>query len=107
VEAWHRLSSERIDYALNLLRSHAFVDHSSELSTPFVLVPIVTWLFRRGKPGEASIKRMVRWFYLAQARQRYSVGVQQKLDTELKSLRAPLIRGRNLKRSSLKSDPLR
>jgi hypothetical protein len=84
VEAWHRHSSETIDYALNLLRSHAFVDHSSELSTPFVLVPIVTWLFRRGKPGEASIKRMVRWFYLAQARQRYSVGVQQKLDTELK-----------------------
>ena len=27
---------------------------------------------------------MVRWFYLSQARQRYSVGVLQKLDTELK-----------------------
>ena len=82
-EAWHKLSSETIDYALNLLRSYAFVDHSSELSTPFVLVPIVAWLFRKGTPSEASIKRMVRWFYLAQARQRYSVGVQQKLDTEL------------------------
>jgi hypothetical protein len=82
--AWHKLSSETIDYALNLLRSYAFVDHSSELSTPFVLVPIVAWLFRKEKPSEASIKRMVRWFYLAQARQRYSVGVQQKLDTELK-----------------------
>lgn len=83
--AWDRLSGETIDYALNLLRGHAFVDHSSELSTPFVMVPIIAWLFRsQVKPSEASINRMVRWFYLAQARQRYSVGVLQKLDTELK-----------------------
>jgi hypothetical protein len=82
---WKKLSSETIDYALNLLRGHAYVDHSDELATPFVLVPIVAWLFRADeKPTEASIKRMVRWFYLSQARQRYSVGVLQKLDTELK-----------------------
>jgi hypothetical protein len=82
---WQKLSSDTIDYALNLLRGHAFLDHSDELSTPFVLVPIIAWLFRATeKPTEASIKRMVRWFYLSQARQRYSVGVLQKLDTELK-----------------------
>src|SRR5262245_51925472 len=59
--------------------------NSDELATPFVLVPIIAWLFRSNeRPTEASIKRMVRWVYFAQARQRYSVGVLQKLDTELK-----------------------
>lgn len=83
--AWDRLSTETIDYALNLLRGHAYVDHSCELSTPFVLVPVVAWLFHsKEKPTQDSIKRMVRWFYLSQARQRYSVGVLQKLNTELK-----------------------
>ena len=84
-QAWERLSTETIDYALNLLRGHAYLDHSSELSTPFVIVPVVAWLYHaKEKPNQVSIKRMVRWFYLAQARQRYSVGVLQKLNTELK-----------------------
>lgn len=84
-EAWERLSTETIDYALNLLRGHAYLDHSNELATPFVIVPVVAWLYHcKDKPTQESIKRMVRWFYLAQARQRYSAGVLQKLDTELK-----------------------
>lgn len=84
-EAWQRLSTTLLDQAINLLRGYAFVDHSSELSTPYVMVPLVAWLYRQKQnPGEQSIARMVRWFYLAQARQRYSVGVLQKLETELK-----------------------
>lgn len=84
-QAWDRLANETIDYALNLLRGHAFLDHSNELATPFVIVLVVAWLYHcKEKPTQESIKRMVRWFYLAQARQRYSVGVLQKLETELK-----------------------
>ena len=84
-EAWGTLSSVTIDYAINLLKGHAFVDHSDELSTPYVLIPIVAWLYRlEGSPTQVAIRKMVRWFYLSQARQRYSVGVLQKLDTELK-----------------------
>ncbi len=84
-EAWEKLSSVTLDQAINLLRGYAFVDHSSELATPYVMVPLVAWLFQhQTNPGEESIGRMVRWFYLAQARQRYSVGVLQKLETELK-----------------------
>ncbi|MEJ7768942.1 MAG: hypothetical protein WKF89_14090, partial [Chitinophagaceae bacterium] len=82
VLGWHFMDYYSIDYALNLLRGHAYLDHSSELSTPFVIVPVVAWLFHaKEKPNQVSIKRMVRWFYLAQARQRYSVGVLQKLNT--------------------------
>ncbi|CAN7719221.1 GmrSD restriction endonuclease domain-containing protein [Mesorhizobium sp. LjRoot246] len=85
IDAWSKLSGETIDYAINLLRGHAFVDHSSELSTPYVMVPLISWLYKaKVKPSESSINRMVRWFYLSQARQRYSVGVLQKLETELK-----------------------
>lgn len=84
-EAWHRLSTTILDQAINLLKGYAYVDHSSELATPYVMVPLVAWLYRQQQnPSEQSIKRMVRWFYLAQARQRYSVGVLQKLETELK-----------------------
>lgn len=83
--AWSRLEGVVIDQAVALLRDYAFVDHSSELSTPYVMVPLIAWLFRQDShPGEKSIARMVRWFYLSQARQRYSVGVLQKLETELK-----------------------
>lgn len=84
-ESWQRLSTTVLDQAVNLLRGYAYVDHSSELSTPYVMVPLVAWLFhQRQSPSEKSIARMVRWFYLSQARQRYSVGVLQKLETELK-----------------------
>jgi hypothetical protein len=83
--AWQRLDSQVLDQAIALLRDYAFVDHSSELATPYVMVPLVAWLFRQDQhPGEKSIARMVRWFYSSQARQRYSVGVLQKLETELK-----------------------
>lgn len=84
-EAWKKLSTYTLDLAVNILRGYAYVDHSSELSTPYVMVPLVAWLYRLpSAPGEQSIKRMVRWFYLSQAKQRYSVGVLQKLETELK-----------------------
>jgi hypothetical protein len=84
-DAWHRLSTTVLDQAVNLLRGYAYVDHSSELATPYVMVPLVAWLYhQKDGPNEQSIKRMVRWFYLSQARQRYSVGVLQKLETELK-----------------------
>lgn len=83
--AWQKLSKSTLDQAINLLRDYAFVDHSSELSTPYVMVPLIAWLFRQqSPPSEQSIAKMVRWFYLSQARQRYSVGVLQKLETELK-----------------------
>jgi hypothetical protein len=83
--AWQRLEGQVIDQAITLLQGYAFVDHSSELATPYVMVPLIAWLFRQDQhPGEKSIARMVRWFYLSQARQRYSVGVLQKLETELK-----------------------
>ncbi len=85
--AWDKLATVTLDQAINLLRGHAFVDHSNELSTPYVMVPLVAWLFRLdGNPSEQSIARMLRWFYLSQARQRYSVGVLQKLNTELKEI---------------------
>lgn len=84
-EAWQRLSTVVLDQAVNLLRGYAYVDHSSELATPYVMVPLVAWLYhQKQSPTEQSIRRMVRWFYLSQARQRYSVGVLQKLETELK-----------------------
>lgn len=83
-QAWKVLKDKVLDQAIDLLRDYAFVDHSSELSTPYVMVPLVAWLFRQEQhPGEETIARMVRWFYLSQARQRYSVGVLQKLETEL------------------------
>lgn len=52
-QAWEKLSTETIDYALNLLRGHAYLDHSSELSTPFVIVPVVAWLYHsKEKPNQ-------------------------------------------------------
>ena len=87
--AWQRLDDSILDYVVNLLRTHAFVDHSDEINSPFALIPLVAFVF--GKPNaklnEEEIKRAVKWFFYAQLRQRYISQTPQKLDKDLSIVR--------------------
>ena len=40
-EVWEKLDTKVLDYVANLLRSHAFVDHSDEINSIYALVPII------------------------------------------------------------------
>jgi hypothetical protein len=85
MEAWNRLDTQILDYVVNLLRTHAYVDHSDEINSHFALIPLIKYIFN--KPGnkltEDEIKRAVKWFYFSQLRQRYISQTPQRLDKDL------------------------
>ena len=83
---WKRLEQQVLDYVINVLRTHAYVDHSCELSSPYVLVPIIVYCFdKQGKHLTATeVAQLVRWFYYAQIRSRYVSQLAQKLDYDLR-----------------------
>lgn len=84
-EIWEKLESETLDYVLNLLRSQAFVDHSKEINSVYALVPIVVYIFKKGKDPltQDEIKKIIKWFYYSQIRQRYISQLPQKLDKDI------------------------
>src|SRR5205085_10002074 len=83
--AWTRLDMQIFDYLVNLLRTHAYVDHSDEINSHFALIPLIKYIFNKptGTLTEDEIKRAVRWFYFSQLRQRYVSQTPQRLDKDL------------------------
>lgn len=83
--AWNRLDTQILDYLVNLLRTHAYVDHSDEINSHFALIPLIKYIFNKpsGKLTEDDIKRAVKWFYYSQLRQRYVSQTPQRLDKDL------------------------
>lgn len=87
-EAWDQLDKQVLDYAINLLRNNAYVDHSHEINSPYALVPIIVHCFdKKGTHlSDAEIRKMVKWFYYSQIRSRYVSQLPQKLDRDLRTL---------------------
>lgn len=85
-EVWSELESNTLDYVVNLLRTHAYVDHSDEINSVYALVPIVVFCYRKREEAisEEQIKRMVKWFYYSQIKSRYVSQLPQKLDRDLR-----------------------
>ena len=87
-EAWRKLDERVLDYVVSLLRSHAFVDHTKEISSIYALIPIIVYCFDKGDehPGDLEIRKMVKWFYYSQIRTRHVSQLPQKLDRDLRVL---------------------
>ena len=85
-EVWNALESRILDYVCGILQSHAYVDHSSEINSPYALVPLIAYVY--GKPDwrldEREIESCVKWFYYSQIRQRYISQLPAKLDRDLR-----------------------
>ncbi len=82
--AWDKLDKKVLDYAANLLRSHAFVDHTDEINSIYALVPIIVHCFDRDCDlTQTEVLKIVKWFYYAQVRRRYVSQLPQKLDHDL------------------------
>lgn len=86
--AWDVLENQIVDYVINIMRTHAYVDHSDEINSIYALVPIIVFCFdRKGRPlSDQEIKKMVKWFYYSQIRSRYVSQLPQKLDRDLRTL---------------------
>lgn len=84
--AWQRLDTQVLDYVVNVLRTHAFVDHTDEINSIYALIPIIAYCF--DKKGthltDGEIRKMVKWFYYSQIRARYVSQLPQKLDFDLR-----------------------
>ncbi len=84
-KAWEKLDKEVLDYVINLLRTHAYVDHTDEINSVYALVPIVSFVYHKGKDNisQERINKIIKWFYYSQIRQRYVSQLPQKLDKDL------------------------
>lgn len=86
---WQILDGKVLDYALNLMRSRAFVDHTSEINSIYALVPIIVYCFDKYPAllSDLETRKMVKWFYYSQVRARYAGQLPQKLDRDLKVIK--------------------
>jgi uncharacterized protein with ParB-like and HNH nuclease domain len=84
-EAWKQLNSHTLDYVMNILRQHMYVDHTKEINSVYALVPIIVYAFNKGKTpfNQEEIRKIKKWFYYSQLRQRYVSQLTQKLDKDI------------------------
>lgn len=85
IKAWDILDKSVLDYVCNLLKSQAYVDHTEEINSVFAIIPIIAYTFNKPekKLNEDEIKKVVKWFYYSQIRNRYVNSTTQKLDKDL------------------------
>jgi uncharacterized protein with ParB-like and HNH nuclease domain len=85
-QAWERLDKDIFDLTINILRSRAYVDHTSEINSVYALIPIIVYLFDHGTSSldDEQIRKIIKWFYYSQIRGRYSSQLPQKLDFDLR-----------------------
>ena len=86
--AWKLLDKQLLDYVMNMLRSNAYIDHTWEINSIYALVPIIVYCYdKKGKHlSDKEIRKVVKWFYYSQIRNRYVSQLPQKLDCDLRTL---------------------
>lgn len=86
--AWEHLDKRVLDYAINLMRARAYVDHTDEINSIYALVPIIVFCYNKnGKHlTDSEIRKAVKWFYYSQVRSRYVSQLPQKLDSDLRAI---------------------
>ena len=83
--AWKKLDDEVLDYVMNIMQSQAFIDHTKEINSVYALVPIIVYVYNKDgkKLSQKEIKKIIKWFYYSQIRQRYISQLPQKLDKDI------------------------
>jgi len=87
-EAWGQVKYI-VEYLINLLRNDAYIDSSDNLTTFYVLIPIVVYLARNQGyfTNEPEKRKFLYWFYAAQLRARYSGAMETSLQADLNALK--------------------
>ncbi len=88
-EVWNKLDKYVLDYVMNLMRSKAYIDHTTEINSVYALIPIIVFFYsRHGETiPEKQLWRIIKWFYYSQIRTRYVSQLPQKLDFDLRIIR--------------------
>jgi uncharacterized protein with ParB-like and HNH nuclease domain len=45
--AWGKLSSSTLDYVMNIMQEHAYVDHTKEINSVYALIPIIVYTYQK------------------------------------------------------------
>lgn len=87
-EAWDKVKYI-IEYLISLLRNDAYIDSSDNLTTFYVLIPILVYLARNQGyfTNEQEKRRFLYWLYAAQLRGRYSGSMETSLQADLNVLK--------------------
>lgn len=88
-ESWGR-AKKAIEYLLSVLRSHAYIDSSSALTSIYVLVPLVVFLANgKGKfADERERNEFLHWMYAALIWNRYSGPTETRLNQDIQALKS-------------------
>ena len=54
---WEILNKYVLDYVINILRNRAFVDHLKEINSPYALIPIIVYYFKKFENGDKSFQK--------------------------------------------------
>lgn len=86
-DAWPKVVKSA-EYLVNLIRTDAYIYSSSQLTTPYVLLPLIKYLSTCGHSfsSESEKTGFLYWFYAAQMWARYSGGLDTELQRDIKAL---------------------
>lgn len=88
IDAW--VKTERsLDYLINILPTHAYIDETSFLSTQYIFFPLVYFLAHNNFkfPDAKTRDKYLYWLYNALMWGRYSTSSESKLDQDIRALR--------------------
>ncbi|MBX7042144.1 MAG: DUF262 domain-containing protein [Ignavibacteria bacterium] len=87
-DAWVK-TQKGLMFAINLIRNNVRAENLNLLSSPFLLIPIAQFAFKKNEQlSEADQKKLLLWFYVAHMKGRYSRGSSETLlDSDLNVLK--------------------
>lgn len=88
IKSWEKVESI-LEYIINVLRNDTFIDSSSNLKTPFVLIPIIYYLSKnegRFKSDDEKMK-FIYWMFNALMWGRYSGRTYQSLQQDIVNIK--------------------
>ncbi len=88
IEAWQK-TERSLDYLVNVLPAHAYIDETSFLSTQYVFFPLIYFLAHNDFkfPDAATRDKFFYWLYNALMWGRYSGSSESALDRDIRTLK--------------------
>ncbi|MBQ8251014.1 MAG: DUF262 domain-containing protein [Alphaproteobacteria bacterium] len=82
---WQIISSDTLDYVLNLLKQYCHIESRKEINYVYALIPMIAFIFKNNnRLSDVQIKQMIRWFLYSQIKERYLSQLGSKLDRDIK-----------------------
>ncbi|MDG6251029.1 DUF262 domain-containing protein, partial [Methanocalculus sp.] len=82
IKAWNKISKS-VDYLVPILKHEGLYTSTSDMSTNYVLIPLIAYLLKKEKFTESMKYGFLYWMNLAQIWSRYSGQTNERLDKDV------------------------